>query len=319
MKLIKLLFIIPILSFSQNWGMENIKAKQARELMSTNCKDSQILVGVIDTGIDINHNTLKTSIWQNPKPLKMNFFGDTDVTGWDYARDTTLTIDSHGHGTHISGIISGKNGVCPEVKILGSAYYKETDDPNVNFQHANKALEYLINKDVKIINYSGGGGWFSQTEYDLLEKAKEKGILVIVAAGNFKQDADKFLYFPAAYEFDNILAIGSINQTDVMSAFSNFGVQNVDITAPGNNILSTTPRNNIGLMSGTSQATAFVSGVAALLWTENPNLNYTQVRDYIIKGSRKLANLKNKTKYGSTADALKSMRLLKNEQSKISN
>lgn len=314
MKIFNVLFLFSISALAQNWGLQNIKAEQARSLMSTNCKDSSILIGIIDTGIDINHHTLKSSIWKNPNPIKMNFFGDTDITGWDYSKNTTLTTDSHGHGTHISGIISGKNGTCPEIKILGSAYYNKTDNQTTNLQNANNALEYLINKNTKIINYSGGGGWFSQTEFDLLEKAKQKGILVVVAAGNEKQDADKFLYFPAAYDFDNILAIGSINETGILSGFSNFGVQNVDITAPGNNILSTMPNNNIGIMSGTSQATAFVSGVAALLWTENPNLTYQQVRDYIIKGSKKLPNLKNKTKYESTLDAFESMRLLKNEQ-----
>lgn len=319
MKILNILFLLSIPALAQNWGLENIHAKQARSLMSTNCKDSTALIGIIDTGIDIKHKDLKTSIWQNPNPIKMNFLGDTDITGWDYTRDTTMNKDLHGHGTHITGIISGKNGVCPEIKVLGASYYRETDNSLANIKHANEALEYLINKGVKVINYSGGGGEFNQTEYDLIEKAREKGILFVMAAGNNKQNSDKFMYFPSAYHFDNIISVAAINQADGFSAFSNWGIESVDIAAPGNSILSTMPSNmydGYAYMSGTSQATAFVTGVAALLWTENPKLTYQQVRDYIFKGSRKLSSLKNKVKYESTVDALESMRMLKNEDSK---
>ena len=313
MKILNLILLLSISSFAEEWGMRNIEITKARELMTHSCKDSSILVGIIDTGIDIKHNDLKDSIWTNPNPIKMNIFGDKDLNGWDFARDTNLTNDFHGHGTHISGIISGKNGVCPGIKLIGAAYYKETDDSMTNMTNSAKSFEYLISKRVRVINYSGGGPWFSQTEFNLIEKAKELGIVIVAAAGNNQQNSDQFLYFPAGYQFDNIISVGAIGLDNKMPLFSNFGVNTIDITAPGVSIVSTTPGGRYGYMSGTSQATAFVTGVVALLLTENPKLTYKEVIKFVTEGATKLDSLKSKTKFGASLNAYGAMKVLKNE------
>jgi thermitase len=322
MKLIKLFILLffvysfkthsDLLSYN-DWGIRNAKISEARSLMTNKCSESEVLVGIVDTGIDVKHPELKSSIWKNPNPIKMNFFGDMDKNGWDFNRDRNIEIDSHGHGTHIAGIISGANGICPGIKIINMAYYNPQGTMLNNMRNSMNSIQYLINKGVKIINYSAGGAEFSVNEYDLINKAKDAGILFIAAAGNEGKDSSLYPYYPASYQLDNIISVGAINQEDILSGFSNFGIKTVDIAAPGSSILSTLPGNSRGYMTGTSQATAFVTGVAALLLTENPKLTVKQVKDLILKYSTKVSGLRNKTKYGSKLNALECMKGLIND------
>ncbi|MBX3041261.1 MAG: S8 family serine peptidase [Bdellovibrionaceae bacterium] len=241
-----------------------------------------VVVAVIDTGLDTTDPIFQTHLWTNPGETGLdaqgrdkatngidddgNGFVD-DVHGWDFITGTNRVVDHHGHGTHISGIIL--QGQEPRTKLQGAdrlrlmilKYYgpKNETDPVENSRHA---LRYAIENNVDIINYSGGGPLPDSVEKALLEQAERKGILVVAAAGNEGSNVKNRPYFPASYGFSNILSVAAHNPDNELLPASNYG-GNVDLAAPGFQILSTVPGGMLGRMSGTSQATAFVTAAAA--------------------------------------------------------
>ena len=164
-------------------------------------KKREIVVAVVDTGIDPNHPFLKGNIHvSNGKANKSNY-------GIDFAknrRSKTAPFDGHGHGTHVSGIIKS---VFPQVKIVALKYYDKTASGQDNLNSTIKALEYAVNQNVDIINYSGGGPEASLEELRILKIAERKGILIVAAAGNEESNIDKRsnAYYPASYGLKNII------------------------------------------------------------------------------------------------------------------
>jgi thermitase len=298
------------------FGMDVLNAFKAMPPRRS-CNGSGVTVAVIDTGIDPNHPDLRGSLWVNQKEARGkkakdedgNGFVD-DVNGWDFVSNTPSLVDTHGHGTHIAGIIgakgassSGFSGVCPGVRIMALRYYNEKASGVENLRNTVRAIEYAVQNGANIINYSGGGAEFSQPEYRALKKAEEKGILVVAAAGNERSNADVNLYFPAAYPLQNIVSVTAINQAGFVLPSSNWGVQRVHIAAPGNSVLSTLPNGGYGFMTGTSQATAFVSGLAAYLLADNGKLKVADLKRIILSSARKHHQLVGKTQTGAAANA----------------
>lgn len=312
------------------WGMQGpigIDASAAwTQINGGNCSGSSALVAVVDTGIDMSHPDLKDSLWVNAKEFKgkpgvdddNNGFVD-DVHGWDFVTRSGKLVDYHGHGTHIAGIISatGKNangfkGVCPRVKIMALRYYDEKASGVDNLRNTVAAIEYAVANGANILNYSGGGAEFSRQEFAALQKAEAKGILIVAAAGNEHANADQQLYFPAAYDLNNILSVTAIDPKGQILSSSNWGVKKVHVAAPGQGILSTLPGGNYGMMTGTSQATAFVSGIAALLKSKNKSLSVARLKEIIQNSAFKRPNLLGKVQTGASVNADAALRYLKN-------
>lgn len=306
----------------KNWGLQSaggISASLAWNQMKAkgDCSKSGVVVAVIDTGIDAEHPALRGSLWENPKEKNgkpgVDDDGDgyiDDINGWDFTRNSGKLIDKHGHGTHIAGIISasdkapgGLKGVCPGVKIMALRYYDENANGTENLRNTIKAIEFAISHGASIINYSGGGAEFSNAEYQALKKAEAKGILVVAAAGNERSNADKEFYFPAAYSLRNILSVTAVDPEGNILSSANWGVKKVHVAAPGSSILSSIPGGSYGYMSGTSQATAFVSGIAAMLLTENRGLNFMKLRGLIEDSVMKYPKLATKAKAGGRVNA----------------
>jgi len=280
---------------------------------------NQVVVAVVDTGIDYTHSELRehlwtndgeTGAWKNPagplascQDISCNGIDDDhdgyvdDVIGWDFVHDVPLPYDTHGHGSHISGIISasasngvGSSGVCPGVKIMSLKYYDSSGFGYNNLQNTVRAFHYAIRHGANIINYSGGGADPAPAERKAVEAAKAKNILVVAAAGNEGRNNDKLPYFPASYPVDNVVGVASIDRNEDLLPSSNFG-EAVTIAAPGLSIMSSLPRGRFGMMSGTSQATAFVTGAAALLLSQAPDISkitYTQLKQWLVAGARPL-------------------------------
>lgn len=303
-------------------GIEVSKAWSVTKNATTgNCSNSKVVVAIIDTGIDISHPALKNSLWTNEKEAKGKPGKDDDVRGkddtikddlhgYDFARNTGDLVDSHGHGTHIAGIITGNTlvndpfrGVCPGVKIMGLRYYNEKASGDENLRNTIKAINYAIDHGANIINYSGGGAMYSSAEFQALKRAEDKGILVVAAAGNEMADADKNFFFPAAYDLKNIISVTAIDSRGKILPSSNWGVSKVHVAAPGNSILSTLPNNSYGFMTGTSQATAFVTGVAALMLTENAKLSVARIKSIIEESSYPSKDLVGKAKTSARLNA----------------
>lgn len=284
---------------AKNWGLYNTEARshvnapQAWKLLSTKRK---IVVAVIDTGTDSSHPGLKGNV-----AMGFNFVNDHEGG----------TVDDHGHGTHVSGIILAVSDF--HATVIPIKYYSDSNSGSVNLRNTVKALNFAIDHEAKIINYSGGGPEPSEEEYLALKRAETKGILVVTAAGNEHQDTDipENKYYPAAYRLSNMVSVAATDIHNNFLASSNWGKQRVDVTAPGDNIFSTLPGSRFGYMSGTSQATAFVTGVAAMMLSENPKLKAKDLKALIEKTVDRFPQQAKKTKTGGRVNAYAALKAAK--------
>ena len=261
---------------NKKWDLEKISAEQAWLKFSKGSRD--IVVAVIDTGIDTNHPDLADNMWKNSKEIPGNGKDDDgngyvdDIYGWNFVANNNKVNDTHGHGTHIAGIIGavggnniGLSGVSPKVSLMALKYYNPNDNGKQNLKNTVKAINYAVQNGAHIINYSGGGLEPNLKEKEAIRKAQEKGILFVAASGNEGSNIDKKTsYYPARYPFNNILPVTATDTSDQVLNSSNYG-KTVHESAPGRNILSTLPRGRYGHMTGTSQATAVATGAAALI------------------------------------------------------
>lgn len=306
-------------AIKKNWGLlgtgglSDISVGKAWKISQGSRK---VVVAIIDTGIDINHPDLKNNLWVNEaeKNGKPGVDDDNDgciddLHGCNFITGTGELTDNHGHGTHIAGIIGaeggngiGISGVSPKVSLMILKYYDPKAPGTDNLKNTIKAINYAVDHKVDIINYSGGGLDFSKQEFEAIQKAEKAGILFVAAAGNEKSNSDKAHYYPANYPLSNIISVTAINPDANVLQSSNYGLTSVHIAAPGEAIYSTLPGGRYGTMTGTSQATAFVSGVAALIKANNSEMTDSQIKNQIL----------------ATADARPSM-LTKNQTAGILN
>ncbi|HMN69585.1 MAG TPA: S8 family peptidase, partial [Bdellovibrionales bacterium] len=228
-----------------------------------------------------------------------------DVHGWNFVNNNNKLDDDHGHGTHIAGIIGaeggngiGISGVSPKVSLMALKYYDAKGSDVNNLVNTVKAINYAVDKNCNIINYSGGGIAPSPEEKTAIERAMKKGILFVAAAGNERSNSDIRKYYPADYGLPNILSVTAIDRFKNVLPSSNYGEQTVDVAAPGNDIISTLPNGQYGFMTGTSQATAFATGVAALVMANNTQLRKAdQIIKYLTHTGDTDERLAGKTRY----------------------
>lgn len=316
-------------AMNQKWGLVQNQISKAWKISQGSKK---IKVAVIDTGIDTQHEDLKSNLWINKGETGFdnlgrdkatngidddgNGFAD-DVYGWNFVANNKDLTDNHGHGTHIAGIIGavggngkGISGVSPQVSLMILKYYDPKGYGEDNLKNTIKAIHYAIDNGAHIINYSGGGLEYSADEKAAIAKARKRGILFIAAAGNERSNSDIKKYYPADYNLDNIISVTAIdNKTRVLPS-SNYGKLTVDIGAPGNNIYSTLPNNKYGFMTGTSQATAYVSGVASLVLAHHEDYKPIQVSKYLTNTGDIVDSLKGKTLYNRRLNSYRALTIL---------
>ncbi|MDB9541356.1 S8 family serine peptidase, partial [Anabaenopsis arnoldii] len=289
-------------SFNLLWGLHNtgqtggtpdvdIDAPEAWDIQTGN---PDLVIGVIDTGVDYTHPDLVGNIWTNTGEIAGNGIDDDgngyidDIRGWDFAYNDNNPMDVQGHGTHVSGTIAGKGnnavgvtGVAWNAKIMPLKFLDDTGSGWTS--DAILAVDYATAQGVKLTNNSWGGGGYSQALYDAIAAAGDAGSLFIAAAGNESNNNDSSPSYPASYNLDNIISVASTTHTDGLSWFSNYGLTTVDLGAPGSDIYSTVPGNGYASYSGTSMASPHVAGAAALLWSENPTWTAEQVKDVLLQ------------------------------------
>lgn len=218
---------------------------------------AEIVVAVIDTGVDQVHPDLIANLWINPGEIPGNRIDDDgngyvdDVSGYDFADDDPDASDSGAHGTHVAGTIAaiGNNrigiiGVAPGARILGLKVSRNGD--TISSAAAIEAINYataLRRRGVNIValNCSYGGGGFSNAESAALRAAGDAGIIVCAAAGNESANNNSTPSYPASYRLANMLVVAATQQNDGLANFSNYGSTTVDLAAPGQNILSLQP------------------------------------------------------------------------------
>ena len=249
--------------YTQEWGLKNtgqsINGAAGTPGIDINVEpawtktqgNSDVVVAVIDTGVDINHPDLNNNIWVNTREIPGNGIDDDgdgyvdDVNGWDFwNRENTVfdALDGDEHGTHVSGTIAGSVngigivGVAPNVKIMPLKFI----GPGGGYtSDAVLAIDFAKSKGVKLANSSWGGGFYSDVLYDAI---KNSGMLFVAAAGNELNDNDLFPAYPASYDLSNILSVTAIDNSGQLAWFSNYGQNSVDIAAPGVDVLSSVPK-----------------------------------------------------------------------------
>lgn len=316
-------------AIAQAWGLKKADASRA---WSVSKGSRDVIVCVIDTGLDINHEDLKANLWVNKgesgKDAKgrdkcSNGIDDDgngyidDCHGWNFVSNNNDLTDNHGHGTHIAGIIGaeagngrGISGVSPLVSIMAVKYFDPKVPNTDNLKNTVSGIKYCIDNGANIINYSGGGTEFSQEEHDAVAEAARHNILFVAAAGNERSNSDQHRYYPADYGLKNIISVTAIDPATQVLSSSNFGIETVDLAAPGQNILSTLPGNAYGFMTGTSQATAFVSAAAVLVMAQKQAFKADDVKKYILGTGDAIAGLQNKTRTSRQLNLFKALTIL---------
>jgi subtilisin family serine protease len=301
----------------KNWGLFNSAGNshiQAIDAWKIQEGDRKVVVAVIDTGIDSKHKSLESNIWHDTQEKK------PEVYGWNFVSNRPNPSDEHGHGTHVAGIIgamvdpsTGVSGVAHRVSIMPVKYYSDGNTGAINLKNTIAAINYAVEHGARIINYSGGGPEFSEEEYLAIKKAEARGVLFVSAAGNEHQDTDQTdnYYYPSAYRLSNIISVAATDIHNNLLKSSNWGKKTVDVAAPGENIYSTLPGGRYGYMSGTSQATAFVTGMAALLLAQDPSLKPQQIKEIILKSVDPIPQLSGKVASGGRVNAYKALLSLK--------
>ena len=234
-----------------------------------------VVVGVVDSGIDINHEALAGKIWINPNEMENDGEGYIgDINGWDFVNNDNTVYDDPNtdeHGTHVAGIIAN---VAPNVKIMPLKAF--SGNVGYTFDIIN-AINYAEAMGVKIINCSFAGTEYNTALADVMELSE---MIFVCAAGNYARSTDELSPFPACYGFPNILSVAAIDNTGMLSPISTYG-DKIDIAAPGINIYSTLPDNQYGFKDGTSMSTAYASGAVALVLSNNSSLTSEQLRQTI--------------------------------------
>lgn len=296
-----------LISRYASWGIDpdkHLASINLKESWTKFKKNKEIVVAVVDTGIQGDHAFLKDNIFV------VSGKSGSDNYGVDFSGEkvTNTPSDQHGHGTHVAGIVKS---IFPEVKILALKYYNPKASGQANLDATIKALQYAVDNNVDVINYSGGGPEASVEELRVLKQAEKKGILVIAAAGNERSNIDdkRHAYYPASYGLSNIITVGAHDDSLNIIPSSNFGKNSVDIAAPGHRIRSAIPSNGAGYMTGTSQATAFVTGVAAMIKSKHPSMKFDQIKNVILSSSLKVKNFEGKILGAGKLDAARALEL----------
>ena len=262
---------------------------------------STTIVGVLDTGIDYNHEDLKANMWVNPNEIPGNGIDDDgngyidDVYGIDAYQNNGNPMDTDGHGTHVAGIIGargdngkGVTGIAWTAKLM--ALRCMNNEWGGNTGDVIECLNYVLAiKQANptytriVLNNSYNSDYYSQALFDAIKVARGQGILLVASSGWL--DTDVSPVYPAGLDLHNIIAVGSSNRQDSRYDGNEFGFSSVDLFAPGADIYSTLPGNAYGYKSGSSMAAAYVSGACALVWSKRPDLPWTEIKGLILNGT----------------------------------
>ena len=277
-----------------------------------------VLVAVIDTGVDYTHPDLAANIWTNPGEIPGNGVDDDgngfvdDVHGYDFANGDPDPRDDNNHGTHVAGIIAavgdngqGVVGVNWRARIMALKFMDANGRGSTSA--AIQALDYAVRMGARVSNNSWGGGGFSRALRDAIAAAGRAGHLFVAAAGNDGVNADRSPHYPSGYTLDNIVSVAATDDADRLARFSNYGAASVDLGAPGVSIESTLRGNRYGSLSGTSMATPYVTGAAALLLAANPGLTVAQLKAALLDNVDPIAALRGRSLTGGRLNLFRAL------------
>ncbi|KFH07305.1 subtilisin SUB4 [Toxoplasma gondii VAND] len=301
-------------------------AKEPSDLENPNgkrkgAKKEPIIVAVIDTGVDYNHEDLRTQMWRNEKEIPNNGIDDDgngyvdDIRGYDFEGKTNDPMDSNGHGTHVAGIIAaaannrrGIAGVNWEVKVMPLKFISRSSA-------AAEAIDYSLRMGAKISTNSWGYTTPSEGLRLAIERTAKRGQLFVAAVDNAGKDNSVENDFPPNWGHDtrtgagfkSLLRVANLSPGGIVAASSNWSPYTVDVAAPGTDIISTIPTGRFpegyGYKTGTSMATPLAAGVAAMVWSAQPNMTAAEVRECIMRTSTKMRSLEGRVASSGVVNA----------------
>ncbi|MCS6976039.1 MAG: S8 family serine peptidase [Gemmatales bacterium] len=304
------------------WGLHNYGQSggtadadiDAPEAWDITVGSNSVVIAVIDTGVDYNHPDLAANMWRNPGEIAGNGIDDDgngyvdDVYGYDFFANDGDPMDENNHGTHCAGTIGGVGnngvgvvGVNWNVRIMALRFLGANGSGSTSGAVA--SLNYALDMGVKISSNSYGGGGFSQSFSNALDRARNLNHVFVAAAGN---NGTQGASYPAAYPQDNIIAVAASDRNDNLASFSQWG-NNVDLAAPGVSIWSTVRNNGYASYNGTSMATPHVAGVVGLIRAVDPNLGYQQVVSAILNNVDVKSQLVGKVVTGGRLNAYRAV------------
>ncbi len=306
--------------FGDQWALNNLGQDggtqradiDALEAWTKTKGSDEVVVAVLDSGVDFTHVDLKGNMWTRsanvPAYTDDELGTFNDINGYNGTDKIADPMDDNGHGTHCAGIIGaegdngeGITGINQKVKImplkfLGRGGFGSTND-------AIEAINYAIDRkkngvNVRIISASWGSTSKSKALEETIRAAGDAGILFIAAAGNDGSNNDSRPHYPSNYDLPNVISVAALDRNDRLAGFSNFGIKTVHIAAPGKDILSTWLNGAYREASGTSMATPYVSGVAALIIASEPNITMAKLRERLLSTADKIDSLDGKVATG---------------------
>lgn len=315
--------------FEQQWALNNVGQDGGKERADLDALKAwektqgnrEVVVAVLDSGVDYKHTDLVANMWMRPDNLPQYVDDElgtfNDINGFDAYANLADPMDDNGHGTHCAGIIGAEgnneegiaginwNVEIMPLKFLGRGGFGTT-------KNAIEAINYVIDRkqkgvNVRVINASWGSTQYSRALEDAIRAAGEQGILFVAAAGNASTDTDRRPHYPSNYKLPNVVSVAALDRTDSLASFSNFGAKSVHIAAPGRDIYSTWLKDDYRFASGTSMAAPQVSGVAALILSAEPKLTVKELRQRLLTSVDKIDSLAGKTESGGRLNAAKAL------------
>ena len=305
----------------KQWALTNIQAPQA---WTTTKGSDEVVVAILDSGVEYTHAALANNIWTRPAslgPYQDRDLGTVDdVHGCNFAGGGDASgepRDENGQGTCCAGVIGAECGdhgpVCGvsqkirimALKVVNAGGFGTTSG-------AVQAINYAIDRkragvNLRIVVTSWGLSQRSRALEDVIGKAYEAGILFVVAAGDRGADNDTTPRYPAGYQLGNVLSVAALDQSDALAPFSNYGVKSVQLAAPGKEVVTTALGNDYEMCSGTSLAAAEVAGVAALALAAHPDLTVDGLRLLLLKSVDQVPALRGKVATGGRINAARAV------------
>jgi subtilisin family serine protease/subtilisin-like proprotein convertase family protein len=310
----------------------------ATEAWDITTGSSDVIVAVIDTGVDLNHPDLAANIWHNPGEITGNGIDDDgnglvdDVNGWDFGVGDNDPDDEEGHGTGSAGMIGavGNNGI----GVSGTAWTVSILPLKIADQFGNLTLSAIISShdyltmmiedfghNIVASNNSYGG--FDQSFYadaptgfdaerDAIERFIDTGATFVASAGNSAYDNDdpEFTFFPTSYNIPGLISVAATNPDDTLAGYSNYGAETVDLGAPGVGVLTTAMGGIYEQFGGTSAAGPVVVGAVALLKSYRPEASAVEIRQALIDGVDQVPALQGRVVSGGRLNLANSLRLI---------
>jgi subtilisin family serine protease len=321
-------------AFNSLWGLHNYGQAGGVEDVDVDAPEawsdsrgSGVIVGVMDSGVEITHPDLVGNRYTNAGEIPDNGEDDDqngyvdDAYGFNPFKSGD-PVDEHFHGSHVAGTIAavGNNnagvvGVAPEAKVLG-AKLALGNSAGFSLDAIIASASYMVQAkqrgaNIRVINASyGGSRECSPADIDYLTALDKADILFVAAAGNSANDNDKKATAPANCDVANVLSVAAIDRRGVLADFSNYGAKTVDVAAPGVEIQSLFIQNGYRVEKGTSMAAPHVSGVAALIFAARPDLSATQVKSLIMETVKPLNSLKGRIAAPGIVSAFNALKAL---------